>query len=143
MRYVFSTSKTELYRFPTHANELVLDRSEATTSEVFVVVLEKGEKTHRHRHDDTEQIFYILDGEGTLFIGEGEQPHPLRPGDLCRIPPDTVHAAAAAPNSTLRYLAVDCFIGGRPSAEPTWDDHARAICRQQGWDYSQLRNPRD
>jgi hypothetical protein len=39
MRYVFSTTDTTVYRFPTHVNELVLDRSESTVTEVFVVVL--------------------------------------------------------------------------------------------------------
>ena len=40
MRYVFSITDTVRYRFPTHVNELVLDRSESTVTEVFIVVLE-------------------------------------------------------------------------------------------------------
>jgi len=38
-KFVFSTKETTVYRFPTHTNELVLDRADADTSEVFVVVL--------------------------------------------------------------------------------------------------------
>ncbi len=48
-RYVFSTAETIRYRYPTHVNDLVLDRVEATTTEVFVVVLEPGEAPPLHR----------------------------------------------------------------------------------------------
>ncbi len=37
MNYIFSTTCTKRYRFPTHTNELVMDRSDATGSEVFIV----------------------------------------------------------------------------------------------------------
>jgi len=68
MRYVFSTTDTIHYRFPTHVNDLVLDRSEATVTEVFIVVLEPGEAPPLHKHPDTEQIFYMLEGEATIEI---------------------------------------------------------------------------
>ena len=64
-RYVFSTADTIRYRYPTHVNDLVIDRVEAATTEVFVVVLEPGEAPPLHRHDDAAQIFYVLDGTGT------------------------------------------------------------------------------
>ena len=43
MKYVFSTTDTRRYRFPTHTNLLVMDRAEATTSESFITVMEPGE----------------------------------------------------------------------------------------------------
>ena len=70
MRYVFSTVDTTVYRFPTHVNELVLDRSESTVTEVFIVVLEPGEAPPLHKHPDTEQVFYMLQGEGELRVGD-------------------------------------------------------------------------
>lgn len=42
-KFIFSTKETIHYRFPTHANNLVMDRADAETSEVFVAVLEPGE----------------------------------------------------------------------------------------------------
>ena len=62
-QYVFPTSKTIHYRFPTHVNDLVIDRADAAASEVFVVVLEPGEAPPLHVHHDTEQIFYVLEGK--------------------------------------------------------------------------------
>jgi hypothetical protein len=41
----------------------------------------------------------------------------------------------------LRYLAIDCFVAGRPQAEPSWDTHARAICQRNGWDFARVQGP--
>jgi quercetin dioxygenase-like cupin family protein len=138
MQYVFSTQNTQRYRFPTHINDLVMNRSQATSSEVFVVVLEPGEAPPLHQHDDTEQIFYVLSGRGRLTIGRAAESFAVQPGDVVRIPPATLHSIECLSDETLTYLAVDCFPGGRPTAEPTWDDHVQAVCRQQGWDYDQV-----
>jgi len=138
MKYVFPTSKVKRYRFPTHINDLVVDRAAARTSEVFLVVLDSGEAPPLHRHDDTEQVFYILEGVGTLTIGAGEKKFPVRPRDVVRIPPRTLHSIRCVGKKPLRYLAVDCFVGGRPKAEPTWDAHVKVLCAQQGWDYRKV-----
>src|SRR5690606_21171868 len=128
LQYVFPTDKTRRYRFPTHTNELVMDRSEATCSEVFIVVLEPGEAPPMHRHDDTEQVFYITEGRGRLEIGTGRETFEVVPGDVVRIPVATDHRIHCLGDKPLKYIAVDCFPGGRPTDEPTWDVHARANC---------------
>jgi mannose-6-phosphate isomerase-like protein (cupin superfamily) len=138
VQFVFPTSKLKCYRFPTHVNDLVVDRADAETSEVFVVVLEPGEAPPLHQHDDTEQIFYILAGQGVLRIGAKQKRFPVRAGNVLRIPPKTLHSIRCLGKKPLRYLAIDCFVGGRPKAEPTWDSHARVICSNQGWDYGQV-----
>ena len=114
-RYVFSTADTIRYRYPTHVNDLVLDRTEATTTEVFIVVLEPGEAPPLHQHDDAEQIFYIMEGTGTLTIGDPAQQFEVKPGDVVRIPPHTLHSIQCAGSTTLRYLSVDAFVGERAS----------------------------
>ena len=126
MDYVFSTTRIKRYRFPTHINDLVMDRSQAAASEVFVVELAPGEAPPLHQHSDTEQIFYILEGNGRLEIGPDTTP------------PATLHRIHCLGTTTLRYLAVDCFPNGRPHAEPTWDSHVQTMCREQGWDYEAI-----
>lgn len=138
-RYVFSTKDTIHYRFPTHVNDLVMDRAEAETSEVFVVVLEPGEGPPLHVHHDAEQIFYVLHGTGVLQIGEPGHGYSVGPGDVVRIPPHTPHRIECQGPQTLRYLSVDCFVGGRPADEPTWDSHVLTMCAQNGWDVEQVR----
>lgn len=137
-QYVHDTRQTRRYRFPTPTNELVTCRSEASASEVFVVVLEPGEAPPMHRHPDTEQVFCITEGRGELEIEGEPQRYPVKPGDVVRIPVDTNHRIFCTGEQTLRHLAVDCFPGGRPTDEPTWDSHARANCRNNGWDYDQV-----
>ncbi|MCC7085061.1 MAG: cupin domain-containing protein [Pirellulales bacterium] len=138
MRYVFDTINCPRYQFPTHTNNLVLDRSDAVNSEVFVVVLEPEQAPPLHKHDDTEQVFYILEGEGTLTVGEERSEHRVSSKQIIRIPPSTLHSIKATGKATLRYLAVDCFCASRAADEPTWDKHVRAVCQQQGWNYAQV-----
>jgi mannose-6-phosphate isomerase-like protein (cupin superfamily) len=138
-KYVFSTKETTHYRFPTHVNDLVLDRADAETSEVFIVVLEPGESPPLHLHADTEQIFYIMEGAGVLHIGKTPEPYPVNPGDVVRIPPHTLHRIQCRGSRPLRYLSVDCFVGGRPENEPTWESHVKSMCAQHGWDFEKIR----
>ncbi len=143
-RYVFPTTNLKRYSFPTHTNDLVLDRADAETAEVIIVVLKPGESPPLHKHDDTEQIFYVMEGRGTLTIGKEGNTFPVRTGDVVRIPPSTWHRIRAEGPQTMRYLGVDSFVGGRPKAEPTWDSHVRVMCKENGWDFDEVtgRKPR-
>jgi quercetin dioxygenase-like cupin family protein len=118
-------------------NDLVFDRSEARCSEAFVVVLAPGQSPPRHKHDDTEQVFHVLEGRGTLTVGDDAAGHVVAPGDVVLIPPGTWHAIRAE-GGPMRYLAVDCFVSDRAREEPTWDEHARAMCARNGWDYEKV-----
>ena len=60
-QYVFeSEGKIIRYRFPTHINDLIIPREESTCAEVFMVVLDENEAPPLHKHDDAEQIFYMI-----------------------------------------------------------------------------------
>lgn len=143
MPYIFDTKDIKQYHFPTHLNYLVMDRSEARSSEVFIVEIEPDKSTPTHQHDDMEQIFYILTGRGRLEIGGEEENYPLKPGDIVRIPSATPHTVFSIGEVSLRYLAVDCFLEGPPEDEPTWDDHVKQVCQNMGWDYEQVADQPD
>ena len=138
MKYVFSTEQPQRYRFPTHINDLVMDRSHASTSEVFIVEIPPEGAPPLHKHDDMEQIFYVLEGRGRLEIGGESEAFLVGPGDVVRIPLSTLHTIHCLGTTVLRYIAVDCFTDGRPNAEPTWDSHVQIICREQGWNYGEV-----
>jgi mannose-6-phosphate isomerase-like protein (cupin superfamily) len=140
LKYVFNTQQVIPYRFPTHRNDLVIDRADAATAEVFITVLEPGESAPLHIHHDCEQIFHVIEGAGKLYIGKEEQAFDLKPGDVARIPPSTWHRTECTSPQALRYLSVDCFVGGKPSAEPTWESHVKEICKINGWDFDAVRN---
>ncbi len=139
-QYVFDTRRLVRYRFPTHTNDLILDRSDATSAEAFLVRLEPGEEAPVHVHPDAEQLFYVLDGEGELAIGpERNERHALHVGDLARTPPGVPHSARCIGDRTLVYLSVDCFTAGPPPEEPTWDSHIRQLCADQGWEFDAVK----
>jgi mannose-6-phosphate isomerase-like protein (cupin superfamily) len=46
----------------------------------------------RHYHKRSTELYYVLEGEGTLTLDGVE--HPLRKGSLAHIPPGVVHSAS-------------------------------------------------
>ena len=128
------------YRFPTHTNDLIMDRRDAATSEAFFVILEPGEAPPLHVHDDAEQVFFVLEGHGLLTIGrEHPETFDVKAGDFVRTPPGTYHAIRCTGTERFVYLSIDCFTGGPPAAEPTWDSHVQAMCQLNGWDFDAVR----
>jgi quercetin dioxygenase-like cupin family protein len=80
-----------------------------------------------------------MEGSGTLTIGDPAQHFSVKPGDVVRIPPHTLHCIQCDDAATLRYLSVDAFVGAKPEAEPTWDSHVQTLCERFGWDFQQVK----
>jgi uncharacterized cupin superfamily protein len=61
-----------------------------------------------HNHHAIEEMFYILEGEGEIRIGD--ERHPIRPGDVISCPtggPETAHQIInTMDEGDLKYLAV-------------------------------------
>lgn len=57
-----------------------------------------------HRHDNSAELFYMLDGTAQLL--SGEQVVTAERGDLVIVPPAAPHAFAAAPGDTADILIV-------------------------------------
>jgi mannose-6-phosphate isomerase-like protein (cupin superfamily) len=139
--YSIADSVTEGYYFPTHDNLLVMDRANAETCEAFIVQVAPDKFTHRHVHDDTEQIFFILSGKGRLDLERGgnKESFILNPNDFVHVPRNCYHQTFCEGTDSLKYLAIDVFPNGHNPAEPTWDSHARAVCDMKGWSYEEAR----
>lgn len=132
-RGIFSTRKTVPYFFLQHCNELVMDRSEAEACEVFVTVIEPGKATPPHKHDDAEQIYYVLSGTGLVERGKLiKTRQTIRAGDVLHIPRHSWHKVSCRGRKTLKYLVVDVFPDGCPRHEPTWHSHASAVAKWLG-----------
>ena len=67
-----------------------------------------GYPTHDHRADGQEEVYVVLSGSATLLAGEAS--HPMKAGDLVRIPPDVQRGFRTDEGVVL--LA----IGGTPGA---------------------------
>ena len=140
-RYVFHARDAVRYRFPTHTNDLIMDRADAATSEAFFVILEPGEAPPFHVHPDAEQVFFVLEGEAEMTVREPDGPAmvALAPGDFVRTPPGLYHAVRNTGVGRFTYLSIDCFTAGPTSDEPTWDAHVQAMCELNGWDFDAVK----
>ena len=71
-------------------------------------VVEPGEKAFPfHSHHQIDEVFIVLEGEGTLRYGD--QRHPVRAGDVIGAPtggPETAHQIINTGPETLKYLGV-------------------------------------
>jgi mannose-6-phosphate isomerase-like protein (cupin superfamily) len=64
--------------------------------------LPPGGATTPHHHVQTEEIYYILAGHGTIRVGDETQE--VRPGDAIAIPPGASHQISNTGDVTLKFL---------------------------------------
>ena len=140
-KVLFSTTQTEGYYFPTHDNLLIMDRSNAEVAEAFIVQIAPNKHSHRHIHNDTEQVFYVLSGKGHFDIERngGKETFHLKPTDFVHVPRNCYHQTFCEGTDSLKYLAVDCFPLGKNPAEPTWESHVKVMCKMNGWNFDDTR----
>jgi len=60
-----------------------------------------GESFPRHRHGYGEELYVVVAGEGTVFIGD--EAHPARRHDVFHIPAGILHGYAASPDTTETF----------------------------------------
>lgn len=61
-----------------------------------------GATTTRHRHVKTEEIYYLLDGEGLMRVGA--ETASVGPGDAIAIPPGASHQITNTGDKVLKFL---------------------------------------
>ena len=97
------------------------------------MIPQPGEAPPLHVYHDTEQVFHVISGAGELRIAtDRTDPQglcfPVVVTDVVRIPPGAWHRVFCRGDAPLVYLSIDCFLKGRPTAEPTWESHVRGMC---------------
>ncbi len=65
-----------------------------------------GQETEAHMHRESQEIYYIIDGYGTMRLGT-ETPG-VSAGDAILIPPGTVHNIKNTGSGALRILCICC-----------------------------------
>jgi mannose-6-phosphate isomerase-like protein (cupin superfamily) len=58
----------------------------------------------KHMHPNTNEIQYILDGTGTIWLGDKQVT--VKPGDLVVIPKGTPHGGTKPDGRTLKAIAI-------------------------------------
>ena len=69
------------------------------------VVLLPGLGHARHNHPTSEEILYVLSGEGMQMLDDGE-PFPIKAGDTIYVPTALYHSTLNTGWSPLRLLAI-------------------------------------
>jgi uncharacterized cupin superfamily protein len=77
-----------------------------------LTVVEPGKRAFPfHNHHANEEMFYVIEGTGTLRFGKHE--YPVRAGDVIACPPggpDVAHQIVNTGGTELKYLAVSTMI---------------------------------
>ncbi len=92
----------------------------AREQSVAEATLAPGQATERHYHARTEEIYYVLEGEGELEV-DGERAS-VGPGDAILLRPGAWHQIRATGGRELQFLCCcappyshdDTFFGERP-----------------------------
>jgi oxalate decarboxylase/phosphoglucose isomerase-like protein (cupin superfamily) len=81
------------------------DTTPGATISFGEVVLMPGQGHERHNHPVSEEILYVLSGEGVQMLNDGE-PFPVRPGDTIYVPTGAFHSTLNTGWAPLRLLAL-------------------------------------
>ncbi|NQT94677.1 MAG: cupin domain-containing protein [Lentisphaerae bacterium] len=73
-----------------------------------VVDVEPGGTNESCPHTVWRQVFFILEGEGSLIIDD-DKSYPIEANMVCEIPYDAKHTVVASNASPLRYLFVNDY----------------------------------
>ncbi len=102
----FSDTKCEIR--PTSKCHFVLPPGAIGRMSAGVVEVEPGGTNESCAHTVWRQVFFILEGEGTLII-DGEKSYPIEANMVCEIPYDAEHSVVASSAGPLRYLYVNDY----------------------------------
>jgi len=87
--------------FTTKDGSTIRELMHASNQTLAEATLAPGQQTQRHYHAASEELYYLLSGEGEMEI-DGER-SPVRPGDAILIPPGAWHQITAGAEE-LRFL---------------------------------------
>ncbi|MEN6450326.1 MAG: cupin domain-containing protein [Thermoguttaceae bacterium] len=83
--------------------ELLAHRNSSIRNQTLAEArLPSGASTTAHHHVKTEEIYYVLDGNGLMRVGE--ETAAVGPGDAIAIPPGMSHTIRNTGSCMLRFL---------------------------------------
>jgi oxalate decarboxylase/phosphoglucose isomerase-like protein (cupin superfamily) len=108
------------------------DRTQGAGLTFGEVVLLPGRGHARHNHPTSEEILYILSGEGEQMVSDGP-PFKVRAGDTIYIPRAEYHATLNTGWQTMRLLALYNPGGAERALEALPDFQELAAGQVPGW----------
>lgn len=124
MKYVNNVQSMEPDEDPRSLRARVVNRDKPVLRDTYFLVdpenspsqrLKMGQttiyptgSTTGHTHDDMEEVYYVISGEGIMIVGEDE--FEIKPGDGLYVPPGVFHTTHQRGNLPLTVLWVTGLI---------------------------------
>jgi len=83
---------------------------------VWDTALQPGTMLDPHMHPDVEEVYYILEGQAEILVGE--ETSLASPGQLIYIPPKQLHTIRPAGDTPLRWITIAVAVDVDRPAEP-------------------------
>ena len=99
------------------------------------VVLQPGKGHDRHNHPHSEEVLYVLSGEGEQMLDDGE-PFPVNAGDTIYVPTGMFHSTRNTGWAPLRLLALYSPAGAEKALEGLPDFEQVPAGEVPGWQRS-------
>ncbi len=104
---------------------VIIDRSETKLSEVALNRWKPGLLGPPHKHEQKEQIFFIISGEGQVKIGKDV--FSARPGDLLYVPANVIHQTINRGKASLNYLLFNAFLNEDKEGHASFAEHVNLM----------------
>jgi len=70
-------------------------------------IFEPGQGLVPHEHPESEEVYYVISGAGTVYIGKDRREEHIKPETALFIPPGTIHSVA---NTGKQKLTIAFFV---------------------------------
>jgi quercetin dioxygenase-like cupin family protein len=104
---------------------VIIDRSETKLSESAINRWKPGLLGPPHKHEQKEQIFFIIGGEGEVKIGNDV--FPAKPGDLLFVPANVVHQTINRGKESLDYFLFNAFLNEDKEGHVSFAEHVNLM----------------
>ena len=71
---------------------------------VSMTVIHPGKQTRGHTHENVEEVYFFIEGNGKMVVGEKEVD--IKQGDIVTIPLGSFHQVKNTSESDLKLIAV-------------------------------------
>jgi len=82
----------------------VMDVSELKDLVVSMTILHPGKETSGHSHDQADEVYFFVDGEGSMLIGDKRSG--VKNGDIMLIPRGDFHRVFNRSKHDLKFVCV-------------------------------------
>ena len=104
---------------------VLIDRSETELTEVGLNEWNPKFLGPPHKHNDKDQVFFIVSGEGIIKLGENE--YEAKPGCFVYVPAGIVHQSITTSKESLSYILFNTFTSLNKEGDLTFAEHIEKV----------------